>query len=119
MWSNLEIADARFLRSEAYQKYFEHLDHAGGFFYERWGDAPVHSIAVSLFLDRGRLHHFDDIGYFHNPWSHCPKNKKKYHDNGKCSCDAKDSFDEDPYSCLVQWWKVAKEGKPKRSLDEE
>lgn len=26
------------------------------FFYERWGDAPVHSIAATLFLDRSRIH---------------------------------------------------------------
>ncbi|KAL9062918.1 MAG: hypothetical protein Q9157_008539 [Trypethelium eluteriae] len=39
-WSNFEIGDMEFWRSEAYEKYFEHLDRAGGFFYERWGDAP-------------------------------------------------------------------------------
>jgi alpha 1,2-mannosyltransferase len=33
-WTNFEIADLRFYRSEAYLKYFDHLDHAGGFYYE-------------------------------------------------------------------------------------
>ncbi|TKY87224.1 hypothetical protein EX895_003901 [Sporisorium graminicola] len=51
-WSNFEIADMDFYRSEAYLSFFNHLDQAGGFFYERWGDAPVHSIAASLLLDR-------------------------------------------------------------------
>ena len=51
-WSNFEIGSLAFWRSEAYRKYFEHLDKAGGFFYERWGDAPVHSIAAALFLPR-------------------------------------------------------------------
>ncbi|KDN52891.1 glycosyltransferase family 15 protein [Tilletiaria anomala UBC 951] len=115
MWSNFEIADLRFWRSEAYSKYFDHLDQAGGFFYERWGDAPVHSLAVSIMLDRSRLHHFNDIGYTHVPFSHCPVNRKKYHDNGKCNCKPENSFDEHPYSCLKEWWRTAKEGKPKRS----
>jgi Glycolipid 2-alpha-mannosyltransferase len=34
VWSNFEIADMEFWRSEAYTKYFEYLDAAGGFYYE-------------------------------------------------------------------------------------
>lgn len=55
-WSNFEIADMEFWRSKAYEDYFEHLDRAGGFFYERWGDAPVHSIALGLFEDASKIH---------------------------------------------------------------
>lgn len=55
-WSNFEIADMGFWRSKAYEDYFNHLDQAGGFFYERWGDAPVHSIALGLFEDASRIH---------------------------------------------------------------
>ena len=88
-WSNFEIGDLRFWRSKEYLEYFEHLDKAGGFFYERWGDAPVHSLAAILFLDKSRLHHFDDIGYAHVPWNHCPTNPK-YHNGGRCDCDPKD-----------------------------
>ncbi|KAG8837989.1 alpha 1,2-mannosyltransferase 2.4.1, partial [Serendipita sp. 411] len=33
-WSNFEIADMDFWRSEAYMKYFEYLDSKGGFYYE-------------------------------------------------------------------------------------
>ncbi|KAJ2218895.1 hypothetical protein EV180_005560, partial [Coemansia sp. RSA 518] len=39
-WSNFEIVDLSFYRSAAYQTFFDYLDRAGGFFYERWGDAP-------------------------------------------------------------------------------
>ncbi|KAK6609328.1 glycolipid 2-alpha-mannosyltransferase [Botrytis cinerea] len=35
-WSNFEIANMDFWRSQAYEDYFNHLDRAGGFFYERW-----------------------------------------------------------------------------------
>ncbi len=34
-WGNFEIADMDFFRSDAYRSYFEALDTAGGFYYER------------------------------------------------------------------------------------
>ncbi|KAH8703557.1 glycolipid 2-alpha-mannosyltransferase-domain-containing protein [Talaromyces proteolyticus] len=71
-WSNFEIADLDFWRSEKYQQYFDHLDKAGGFFYERWGDAPVHSVALGLFADNSQIHWFRDVGYEHPPYINCP-----------------------------------------------
>ena len=58
-WSNFEIADMEFWRSKAYEEYFAYLDRAGGFFYERWGDAPVHSIALALFEDKSKIHWYE------------------------------------------------------------
>merc|ERR1712007_284326 len=55
-WSNFEIGKLDFWGSDAYLAYFDYLDKAGGFFYERWGDAPVHSIAVGLFMDEQKIH---------------------------------------------------------------
>lgn len=43
-------------------KFFEHLDKSGGFSYERWGDAPVHSIAAALFLKPEEIHYYRDMG---------------------------------------------------------
>ena len=43
-------------------KFFEHLDKKGGFYYERWGDAPVHSIGAALFAKKEQIHFFNDIG---------------------------------------------------------
>ncbi|CRG91305.1 mannosyltransferase [Talaromyces islandicus] len=71
-WSNFEIADLDFWRGEKYQKYFDHLDQSGGFFYERWGDAPVHSVALGLFVDNSQIHWFRDVGYEHPPYVNCP-----------------------------------------------
>ncbi|KAJ2552489.1 alpha-1,2-mannosyltransferase ktr1 [Coemansia sp. RSA 1878] len=71
-WSNFEIVDLSFYRSEAYESYFQHLDRAGGFFYERWGDAPVHSMAASILLRKEQIHWFEDIGYHHPGYAHCP-----------------------------------------------
>lgn len=88
-WSNFEIADLNWLRGSAYLRYFEYLDRAGGFFYERWGDAPVHSIAAAIFLNKSEVHFFDDIGYRHNPFMHCPTTREL---QKKCHCNADDNF---------------------------
>jgi alpha 1,2-mannosyltransferase len=96
-WSNFEIGDLNFFRGELYQRYFDWLDAAGGFFYERWGDAPVHSIAVILFLDADQIHFFDYIGYEHPPFQHCPAAPDM---RPKCSCNVNRSFDSAPNSCL-------------------
>ncbi|RHZ86048.1 hypothetical protein Glove_55g16 [Diversispora epigaea] len=95
-WSNFEIADLNLWRSEAYTKFFSFLDSKGGFFYERWGDAPVHSIAAALFLKKHQIHFFNDIGYRHEPFSHCPADEKI---QLKCHCNPHDSFDFHGYSC--------------------
>lgn len=60
-----EIGRLDFYRSEAYLAYFDFLDQSGGFWYSRWGDAPVHSIAAALFLERDEVHFFSDVGYRH------------------------------------------------------
>ncbi len=107
VWSNFEIADLDFWRSEAYQKFFDYLESKGGFYYEvsepitssasllshlsqRWGDAPIHSIAAGLFANKDQLHFFRDIGYKHEFFQHCPSGKEW--EKGKCSCDPNDNF---------------------------
>ena len=122
-WSNFEIADMDFWRGEAYSKYFDYLDRTGGFYYERWGDAPVHSIAAALFARKDQIHFFDNIGYEHNPYTHCPKGHGSWN-QGRCSCNPDRSFgtsafmlwsdsamlisalDYDGYSCMRQWERI-------------
>ncbi|KAG0345046.1 hypothetical protein BG004_004006 [Podila humilis] len=87
-WSNFEIVDARWMRGERYQAFFNHLDQAGGFFYERWGDAPVHSIAAALLLPRDQVHFFREIGYYHRPFFNCPAEphlRVKYREYSSCT----------------------------------
>ncbi|KAL1924033.1 uncharacterized protein VTP21DRAFT_7068 [Calcarisporiella thermophila] len=109
-WSNFEIADLRFWRSEPYMRYFEYLDKKGGFFYERWGDAPVHSIAAALMLNKSQIHFFDDIGYKHPPYSHCSQKKEV---QLKCHCDPASNFDFDGYSCGKRWFDLMEKWKIK------
>jgi len=70
-WSNFEIADMEFFRSAEYRDFFRFLDEDGGFYYERWGDAPVHSLAAALLLRPDQVHHFADFGYVHKPFQYC------------------------------------------------
>ncbi|KAL8732955.1 MAG: hypothetical protein Q9181_003761 [Wetmoreana brouardii] len=97
-WSNFEIGNLDWLRSQAYTDYFDRLDKDGGFFYERWGDAPVHSIAAGLLLKRDEIHFFNDIAYYHVPFTHCPTGDQFRLDH-KCHCNPKDNFDWKGYSC--------------------
>jgi alpha 1,2-mannosyltransferase len=110
VWSNFEIADLDFWRGEKYTKFFDYLDKKGGFYYEvrfaqillsypikfnlqRWGDAPVHSIGAALFARKDQIHFFNDIGYRHEPFQHCPQGDA--HKKGKCWCDPTANFGED------------------------
>ncbi|KLO10665.1 glycosyltransferase family 15 protein [Schizopora paradoxa] len=100
-WSNFEIGDLDFWRNETYMKFFDFLDQKGGFYYERWGDAPVHSIGAALFARKDQIHFFEDIGYRHEPFQHCPQGEA--HSRGKCWCDPNDNFDYQWYSCLKRY----------------
>ncbi|AET38277.1 glycosyltransferase family 15 protein Ecym_2558 [Eremothecium cymbalariae DBVPG len=104
-WSNFEIASLDFWRSDRYKTYFEYLDKAGGFFYERWGDAPVHSIAAALMLRKDQIHYFADIGYHHPPYSNCPADNKLWSE-GRCSCNQKNDFTFEGYSCGTKFYEV-------------
>ncbi|OSC99616.1 glycosyltransferase family 15 protein [Trametes coccinea BRFM310] len=104
-WSNFEIASMDLWRGEAYSKFFEHLESKGGFYYERWGDAPVHSIGAGLFARKDQIHFFDDIGYQHDPFQHCPRNAEVRRARN-CTCNPFSSFDYWPSSCLSKWEQV-------------
>ncbi|KAG0675079.1 hypothetical protein C6P40_001943 [Pichia californica] len=99
-WSNFEIGNMDFFRSNAYNSWVNYLDSTGGFYYERWGDAPVHSIGVSLFANKNDIHWFRDIGYKHHPYTNCPNSNKC---NG---CEpGKFTFDNlKDQNCLTNWW---------------
>ncbi|KAJ1948827.1 hypothetical protein FBU59_001418 [Linderina macrospora] len=100
-WSNFEIGSLNFFRSKEYLEYFDFLDKAGGFFYERWGDAPVHAIAAALMLKKEEVHFFEDIGYYHNPWMNCPQAPEA---RMRCHCDPEKSAVHHYWaSCTKDW----------------
>ncbi|KAK3901735.1 nucleotide-diphospho-sugar transferase [Staphylotrichum tortipilum] len=110
-WSNFEIGNLNWLRSKAYIDYFESLDRDGGFFYERWGDAPVHSIAAGIMLHKEEIHFFNDIAYYHVPFTHCPTGQE-LRTQLKCHCNPDDNFDWKGYSCTSKYYEVNNRDKP-------
>ena len=67
-YNNFEISSMVLWQSQEYKDYIEHIDKLGGIYYHRWGDAPIKSIAVSLFVPRDKTHHFKNIGYEHGTY---------------------------------------------------
>ncbi|UPK97610.1 hypothetical protein LCI18_008545 [Fusarium solani-melongenae] len=104
-WSNFEVGSLSWLRSKPYLDFFESLDKDGGFFYERWGDAPVHSIAAGLLLKKEQIHFFNDIAYYHVPFTHCPTGEQKRLDL-RCHCNPKENFDWKGYSCTSRYYEL-------------
>ncbi|KAG6825874.1 hypothetical protein H0H92_002030 [Tricholoma furcatifolium] len=72
-----------------YKRLFAYLDRAGGFFYERWSDSPIHSFGLAMTLRKDQVAECTDIGYQHQNWEYsCPAQsssctylqEKKYED---------------------------------------
>ncbi|CAO0794216.1 unnamed protein product [Mucor circinelloides] len=117
-WSNFEIASLNLWRTPQYRDFFNYLDQTGNFFYERWGDAPVHSLAAGLFLQTDEVHYFEDIGYQHDLYRHCPSKESGL----GCRCDCpvgtnEKSIDHDKNydTCLPVWLKHVKEDEKKKA----
>lgn len=104
-WSNFEIASLSFFRSPAYEAYFEFLDKEGGFFYERWGDAPVHTLAVSYMLPAESLHFVANTGYMHSPNQDCPADEE-IRDALHCECNPKKDFTWHQWSCVNKFFDI-------------
>ncbi|KAL8980276.1 MAG: hypothetical protein Q9205_004600 [Flavoplaca limonia] len=81
-FSNFEVGDLNFFRGKANEKYFDWLDRGGGFYYERFGDAPIHTLSVAMFVPKQEIWFFRDIGYQHDINRHCPPNSAH-----RCSCE--------------------------------
>lgn len=101
-WSNFEIANLNWFRSQEYNDFFELMDRSGGFWNERWGDAPIHSLAAGILLSPSDLHYFRDFGYRHTTIQHCPANaparqlpREPYLE--KTTVDEKERLEEDRY----------------------
>ncbi|CCK68051.1 putative mannosyltransferase KNAG_0A03710 [Huiozyma naganishii CBS 8797] len=108
-WTNFEIVDLDFLRSEPYEKYMDHLEKQGGFYYERWGDAPVRSLALALFADKSQIHWFRDVAYHHFPYTNCPSSPMgSRRCDGKCTPGVFSAYDNlIVENCLPTWIKYS------------
>lgn len=104
-WSNFEIGDMDFYRTQRYSDFFEYMDLSGGFFYERWGDAPVHTMAVALFLKREQVHYVDNTGYYHSPNGQCPRDAD-IRNELNCDCDPNLDFNWAKDSCIPLYYEI-------------
>jgi Glycolipid 2-alpha-mannosyltransferase len=64
-YNNFEISSLSLWTSAEYKLFIDFIDDTGGIFYERWGDAPIKGIAVSILIDRNETFHFHDLAYRH------------------------------------------------------
>jgi len=64
-YNNFEISAVSLWTSIQYRDYISYIDLLGGIYYHRWGDAPIKSIAVTLFLHEAATHLFTDVTYQH------------------------------------------------------
>lgn len=53
-----ELGSLGFFRSHNHQAFFDHLDNAGDFYYQRVEDIPVHTLSASMFLPRQSVWNF-------------------------------------------------------------
>ncbi|SMN22200.1 similar to Saccharomyces cerevisiae YIL085C KTR7 Putative mannosyltransferase involved in protein glycosylation [Maudiozyma saulgeensis] len=139
-WSNFEIAKIDVFDNEIYQNYFNYLDASGGFWQERWGDAPVHSLGLSLTLNISDIHYFRDIGYKHSTLQHCPNNvyngelsyfatderwqrqgKQNHYDKGiktgsgcRCKCPDSAELEDNQSYCQDIWIDLIKDNNPNK-----
>ena len=65
-YNNFELSELALWKSQEYKHYVDYVDKLGGIYYYRWGDAPIKTIGVSLFMTKGKLHQFRNINYTHN-----------------------------------------------------
>lgn len=82
IYNNFEISDRTIWESEAYTEYFKHIDQTGGIYRLRWGDAPIHTLALAHILPASEWISFSNsTGYQHGSGKfECP-------DTPLCSCD--------------------------------
>ena len=76
-YNNFEIGSFSLFRNQKYLNFFEMLDKTGGFYNERWGDAPIHTYYALLNLRPNQIHRFKHLGYNHQLWTNWPKDDTK------------------------------------------
>ncbi|KAF8074597.1 nucleotide-diphospho-sugar transferase [Lyophyllum atratum] len=88
MYNNFEISHRSVWESDIYTQLFAFLDRAGGFFYERWSDSPIHSFGIAMSLRKDQVLQFKDMGYQHQGWEYeCPA------ESTRCTCLREKKFE--------------------------
>ena len=64
-FNNFEMARMDLFTSLNYKNYINYIDQLGGIYHNRWGDAPIKSLAISVFVPRNKTRRVSDIVYYH------------------------------------------------------
>ena len=64
-YNNFEVSKMSIWKSKEYRGYIDYIDQSKGIFLRRWGDAPIKTLALSVFTPRSKIHQFRDIRYRH------------------------------------------------------
>ena len=64
-FNNFEVSSMALWTSPVYKDFIDYIDHLGGIYAFRWGDAAIKTIAVSLFVKKSDTHRFKYITYKH------------------------------------------------------
>ncbi len=64
-YNNFEVVRLAWLRSVEYRRLAAALTATQGVWMERWGDAPIRTLAVQLLLPRAQVHRFEEVAYYH------------------------------------------------------
>jgi alpha 1,2-mannosyltransferase len=68
IYNNFEVSHMSLWKDAMWDKYMNAINEGGGIYLKRWGDAPIHTIAISFLLTIKQVHAFTDIGYRHDPF---------------------------------------------------
>jgi alpha 1,2-mannosyltransferase len=64
-YTNFEISRFDFWRSKEYRDFWNEIQRSKGVYFKRWGDAPIHLLAVALLLEKDDVREFLDVSYWH------------------------------------------------------
>ncbi|GME85396.1 unnamed protein product [Ambrosiozyma monospora] len=111
-WTESEIVNLSFLKSREYGEFFDLLESSGNFFYERWSDGVVRTMAVSFLVGDDQILYLSDVRGFNqeNEYDYkqgtqsCPVDaevRTKFH----CNCNVKTDMTFKKWSCIPTFFR--------------
>ncbi|KAG0023996.1 alpha 1,2-mannosyltransferase 2.4.1 [Podila clonocystis] len=96
------IGHVDFFRSPEYLAFFDAIEHEGLIYYEKFTDAVVATLGVSLLLPKSQILHLDGMGWAtaSKEWSYCPHSAEL---NAKCHCNPNPAIKPAHLSCNSFW----------------
>jgi hypothetical protein len=67
-YNNFELSHVEVWTHPLWRAYISDIERLGKIFLERWGDAPIHTLAVAMMYRLNEIHRFSDVGYRHDPF---------------------------------------------------